>query len=306
LLVALTGQPGVGSLWALIFVLPAFVVLVGVWHGPWRQAVVVATSAVLVITPVANHYGALVADSLVWQGWTPVKQRVMNLAGVDNCGLLDDVELVTDAFAVGEGSTQASREISGPFGLSAYALSSPNESVSFRFEDGSTPEVLWVRGIDGVADLIIELTDSEGERELLFSDRSQRDSERSHVWVVDGDYWTIVILPTRKEWQEVAIRGVPTGFGVVNLAVSHPASASWQNPIDAVSGTTLLAGPGMSPYVSCANEPRKKDGRWVDIDYVLVTNHGKPLGYERVGGQQAEIGFRPGRDSWVSILEVRP
>ena len=89
------------------------------------------------------------------------------------------------------------------------------------------------------------------------------------------------------------------------LSVTEPATVTKSNAFDVVSNTTLLAGPGKSTYISCADEPKKIEGRWEPVDFVLFTDFGAPYGTERVAGEFVEVGYVGGlRGTYVSLSQV--
>ena len=255
----------------------------------------VATTLIVVVSlaPVGNHYGMLVADSLVWQGWTPFKQRVANLAGVHNCGLLDELDIVVGARKLGEPGPSAKTNSLGPFGLPVFSLNHANPTVRINLYEGAEEIVLWTKANQAGDKVLVSAITPAGPIDVL------------DVTLNTNEYWMMWSLSSGKDWSEVVVTGSFDQSRFSGLLVTTPAFVQKSKALETVSGKVVASGPSVSTYIPCSIETRKIDGRPEQPDFVLGTNLGLTPFWDWIESEKIEVAFRVGTNgSFITLLKV--
>ena len=247
----------------------------------------------LILSPAVNFYGALAADALVHEGWTPAKQRINEIRGQETCGLLDDVDVIIDAQARGGIPGGVFSTPYGPFGLDAVLLTSPGESLVLSIDGSNEDLVMWVKGTERNTDVLVELGNSEGQTRHL------------NITELDDEMWRLVTIPRASRWETVQVWSLPNARGRSGVLVSVPAEPVREGSLTALPGTTIFAGPMVNTYIPCANEPGVSEGLWEPSDYLFRNDWGWPIGSQGIYGDFVEVAYRDGvRGSFISLVKV--
>ena len=290
---ALLPGSGIGPLWLALPLLPFLGWVVAKKNANVRVLIGAGLVSLFVLAPVINHLGMLSANALFHSGWSPAKQRILELSGRQTCGVLDDVDVIVGASQSGLPSGSFSFTEVGPFGLPATSLSDPGDSVRVTLGEPAEDLVLWVRSTVRNGGVLIELSNTKDQRRSI------------QLRELDESLWTLVSIPRPTRWDSIKVWPLPNvrgGTGVLVTTVAEPERATSKSRL---AGSTIFSGPMVNTYIPCANEPRVIEGVWEASDYIFRNDWGWPIGAQAIHGDLVEVAHREGvRGSFISLVKV--
>ena len=267
-------------------------VVIGEQFRRVRGVVGLSFVSLLILAPAANHYGALVADSVVYQGWTPFKQRMMNLAGIDNCGLLDDLEIVVDAQPVVQERKGPIFRETGPFGLSVLQIARDQDEIVFETDEMSSQLMFWARSEDGPAEVTLRV-------QAISSYQTRLEQSLS----LSEDFWALIQIPSIGEDDFLTI-SIQTAEPRGSVWLTEVAKPTTKTALESVADSVILAGPAKSTYISCGSEPANLGGVLEQVDYIISANFGR-LYYSHYTKEGVQVSFVRQKNRWpVGVIQV--
>ena len=267
--------------------------MVGILPNGFVSSMMSATLVGIILAPAGNHYGMLAADSYIYGGWSPLKQRVMDISGTPNCGLLDDVSIVVGARQVVSADGKETVDLQGPFDVDVYSIERVEESVRFDLSGDRETLALWVKPLRRHGEVLVELNDGQGGTRYIQLEN------------LDDEMWRLVSVPQPSRWATIDVRPVAQPRDYKGVLVTVLSEVDLESSTQSITGSAVFSGPMVNTYIPCAREPEIIKGVWEGSDYLFRNNWGWPIGSEGVHGTLVEVAYREGvRGSFISLVKV--